>query len=193
MYLNTMSKNNLRVKYQNKRNLLSENENNNLTELIIEQFTSHFELENKKIHLFLPIKKKGEINTFKLIERLFAINSTIVSSKSNFIKHTLTHFIITKDTKYSYNTFGIPEPENSIETSIKDIDIILIPLLVFDYKGNRIGYGKGFYDRFLSEVSDSCIKIGLSHFEANEELLPIDKHDIGLDFCVSPMRVYSFT
>lgn len=187
-----MNKDNLRLLYQKKRNLLSENENNNLTEMIIHQITSHFELENKKIHLFLPIKKKQEINTFKLFESLFAKNCTIVSSISNFTNQTLTHFIITKDTKYKNNTLGIPEPENSIKTTINDIDIILIPLLVFDKNGNRIGYGKGFYDRFLSEVSDGCVKIGLSHFEANEELLPIDKHDIGLDYCVTPMRVYSF-
>lgn len=192
MYLNKMTKNNLRIEYQNKRNLLTEFENNNLTELIIDQFTSRFELENKKIHLFLPILKKREINTFMLFESLIAKKCTIVSSKSNFFKHTLTHFIITKDTKYNYNSLGIPEPENSIETSINDIDIILIPLLVFDYKGNRIGYGKGFYDRFLSQVSENCIKIGLSHFEANEEELPIDKYDIRLDYCVTPKQVYSF-
>ena len=192
MYLNKMTKNNLRIEYQNKRNLLTEFENNNLSELIIDRFTSHFELDNKKIHLFLPIIKKREINTFKLFESLFDNNCTIVSSKSNFINHTLSHFIITKDTKYNYNSLGIPEPDNSIETSIKDIDIILIPLLVFDSKGNRIGYGKGFYDRFLSQVTENCIKIGLSHFEAYEEELPIDKYDIKLDFCVTPNQVYSF-
>lgn len=187
-----MDKNNLRIIYQNKRNLLSEIENNDLTELIIEQIKSYFKLENKKIHLFLPIKKKREINTFQLLESLFVLNCIIVSSKSNFKNNTLTHFIITKDTQYNYNTIGIPEPENSIETSIKDIDIILVPLLVFDKKGNRIGYGRGFYDRFLSLVSDNCIKIGLSHFEAYDELVPTDKNDIRLDYCVTPTRVYSF-
>jgi 5-formyltetrahydrofolate cyclo-ligase len=187
-----MTKIELRQMFQNKRNLLKDDDIDHLTDKIIICLSEQLNLENKKTHIFLPITKKKEINTYKIIDFLRTKKCKIIIPKSDFKNSTLNHFEYTSDTEIKITEYGIPEPINGIETSINDLEIVFIPLLCFDFIGNRLGYGKGFYDRFLSTLSKDCLKIGLSHFDAFESLLPIDKFDIRLDYCITPNRVYSF-
>jgi 5-formyltetrahydrofolate cyclo-ligase len=63
---------------------------------------------------------------------------------------------------------------------------------VYNTQGNRIGYGKGFYDRFLAECKDDVIKIGLSFFPPETTDFEIDSNDIPLNFCVTPEQVFEF-
>ena len=72
------------------------------------------------------------------------------------------------------------------------IDVVFIPLLAYDAKGHRIGYGKGFYDRFLQQCKPETLKIGLSFFEAETSIIPHEFTDISLDFCVHPKGIYQF-
>lgn len=72
------------------------------------------------------------------------------------------------------------------------IDVVFVPLLAYDNKGNRVGYGKGFYDHFLSECREDVVKIGLSFFEPEEAIEDVSATDIRLDYCVTPMTVYNF-
>jgi 5-formyltetrahydrofolate cyclo-ligase len=176
---------------QKRMNLTSEKiiQNSESIKLLL---IKNFNFTNQNIHIYLPIIKKKEIDTFPIINFYKKNNCTIVLSKSNFSNSTLTNYIWDDYTELVENEYGILEPINGEEINVNEIKIVLIPLLSFDIKGNRLGYGKGFYDRFLSTLSENCIKIGLSHFEANETLLPIDKYDIRLDYCITPNRLYSF-
>jgi 5-formyltetrahydrofolate cyclo-ligase len=70
--------------------------------------------------------------------------------------------------------------------------MIIIPLLAFDEKGYRVGYGKGFYDRYLKECREDCLKIGLSYFEAVPSVDDAAEFDVPLDFCITPQRTYVF-
>lgn len=108
-------------------------------------------------------------------------------------EHTLKHYLLTDSTKLKMSKWGIPEPIDGKEISEKKIDVVFVPLLAYDEKGNRVGYGKGFYDTFLKECQSHVIKIGLSLFEAEETISDIDPHDIRLDYCISPKKVYSFS
>jgi 5-formyltetrahydrofolate cyclo-ligase len=72
------------------------------------------------------------------------------------------------------------------------IEIILIPLLVFDKFGNRVGYGKGIYDTILNQLNKNCLKIGLSVFEVSKENIQVDFHDQSLDYCQTPNKLYKF-
>jgi 5-formyltetrahydrofolate cyclo-ligase len=72
------------------------------------------------------------------------------------------------------------------------IDIILIPLLVFDKFGNRVGYGKGIYDRILNQLNNDCLKIGLSFFEVSKENIQVNFYDQSLDYCQTPEKLYKF-
>ena len=105
----------------------------------------------------------------------------------------MVHFLLTENTKIKKNEFNIPEPLDGIEIPSNKIDVVFVPLLAFDKNGNRIGYGKGFYDSFLNECKTDVVKIGLSFFGAEERINEVFKTDIPLDFCVTPNEIYSFS
>ena len=92
------------------------------------------------------------------------------------------------------NAWGILEPsgENQEKILPEQIDLVIIPLLIFDKKGNRVGYGKGFYDRFLQQCKPETIKIGLCLEEAIEEIEDINEFDIKMDLCIIPNKIYRF-
>ena len=104
----------------------------------------------------------------------------------------MTHFLVNKDTVFVKNKFNISEPYNAELIDIEKIDVVFIPLLAFDNKGNRVGYGKGFYDRFLHKCKPDCIFIGVSFFEAENEIDGIALEDFKLNFCVLPTQIISF-
>ena len=70
--------------------------------------------------------------------------------------------------------------------------MIFIPLVAYDLIGNRVGYGKGYYDRFLKSLNSNTLKIGLSLFEPVEEIIDINNYDISMDICVTPNSIYDF-
>ena len=75
---------------------------------------------------------------------------------------SMLHFLQDDEMYFEKNQYGIPEPIGGVTVDEKDIDIVFIPLLAFDELGNRVGYGKGYYDRFLSKCRKDVLKIGLS-------------------------------
>jgi len=107
-------------------------------------------------------------------------------------KGTLAHFLLTDATVLKVNSLGIPEPTDGIPIPEAAIEVVFIPLLAFDHQGNRVGYGKGFYDRFLSKCNPKTIKIGLSFFTAEEEITEVFPADIPLDYCITPSKIYIF-
>ena len=70
--------------------------------------------------------------------------------------------------------------------------MVFVPLLAFDEKGNRVGYGKGFYDKFLAECKPEILKIGVSFFEPENIIPDVLNTDIQLDLCITPTKVYNF-
>ena len=99
-------------------------------------------------------------------------------------------YIFNEETLLKKNKYDIPEPINGKEFK-ENIDVIFIPLLAYDKKGNRVGYGKGFYDRFLRTQKNNIIKVGLSFF-GPEEIVEKKEFDQRLDYCVTPEKVFSF-
>src|SRR5690606_35011730 len=109
-----------------------------------------------------------------------------------FANHRMTHFLLTEETKIKKNNYNIPEPISGEEIPSDKIDVVFIPLLAYDIHGNRVGYGKGFYDRFLSECRKDTLKIGLSFFEPENKREDVYEQDIPLDFCITPDTIYTF-
>jgi 5-formyltetrahydrofolate cyclo-ligase len=89
------------------------------------------------------------------------------------------------------NNWGILEPSQGIPTPPEKIDLVLVPLLAFDKQGNRVGYGKGYYDRFLSTCSPETKKVGISLFSSEEEIHTTDT-DVQLDQCITPIELLTF-
>ena len=187
-----VTKSELRKKYKILRDDLSTHQVDNLSLSIANQLLKldiwHFTF----FHIFLTIEEKKEINTDYILNILSGKDKNIVISKSSFTTGLMTHFLLTDNTLIKKNSYNIPEPINGIEISPKKLEVVFVPLLAFDKQGNRVGYGKGFYDRFLSACKQETIKIGLSFFEAETALIDNSENDVRLDYCVTPKRVYSF-
>ncbi len=143
-------------------------------------------------HVFLPIEEQKEVNTEYILHLLSGKDKEIVVSKSDFETRKMSHFLLTDNTKIKKNEYNIPEPVNGLPVPSETIEVVFVPLLAFDIFGNRIGYGKGFYDKFLAECKPETIKIGLSFFEAVNQIDDVFESDVKLDYCVTPGLVYKF-
>jgi 5-formyltetrahydrofolate cyclo-ligase len=141
-------------------------------------------------HLFLSSEKLIEVDTEPLMSVLLGKDKQLIVPKMEK-ENRLTHYLLTDATPIQKNAFGIAEPQGGIAVKETQIEVVFIPLLAFDESGHRLGYGKGYYDRFLARCSSECIKIGLSFFKP-EKQLPFEATDIPLDFCITPTRIYSF-
>ena len=188
-----MQKKELRIKYKALRASLS-SENIEDKSLAIANQAAKSDFWNKLYyHIFLPITEHKEVDTEFLLQVLAGKDKEIVVSKSNFETRKMTHFLLTDNTKFKKNEYNIPEPLDGIEVPSTKIDVVFVPLLAFDKKGHRVGYGKGFYDSFLAECREDVLRIGVSFFEAEEEIIDVSESDVRLDFCITPEKVYQFS
>jgi 5-formyltetrahydrofolate cyclo-ligase len=143
-------------------------------------------------HLFLTIEEQKEINTEYILQILAGKDKEIVISKCDFATLGMTHFLLTDNTKIKKNSYNVPEPVDGLEVPDAKIDVVFVPLLAYDKQGNRVGYGKGFYDNFLSKCKPETIKIGLSFFPPEEKIEDVSENDVKLDFCVTPEGIFEF-
>lgn len=187
-----MTKAELRNKYKTLRDTLSINQVDDLSISIANQLLKLPVWEYTYYHLFLSIEEKKEVNTDYILNILSGKDKNIVLSKSDFRSGQMRHYLLTDNTVIKKNSHHIPEPIDGIEIASNKLEVVFVPLLAFDNHGNRVGYGKGFYDKFLSDCNPDTIKIGLSFFEAEEIISDILKSDVKLDYCVTPERVYVF-
>ena len=143
-------------------------------------------------HLFLTIEEQKEINTEYILQILAGKDKEIVISKCDFATLGMTHFLLTDNTKIKKNSYNVPEPVDGLEVPDAKIDVVFVPLLAYDKQGNRVGYGKGFYDNFLSKCKLETFKIGLSFFPPEEKIENVSANDVKLDFCVTPEEIIKF-
>lgn len=187
-----MNKNELRKKYKSLRESLTEELVISKSMAIANQLLKLGVWEQTYYHLFLSIVAQKEIDTETVLHILFAKNKEVVVSKSDFRTATLSHFLLTDNTKLAINKYGIPEPISGLPVPESMLDVVFVPLLAFDTIGNRVGYGKGFYDDFLSKCKPNVIKIGLSFYEAEDKIEGVYSGDIPLDYCITPNKIYKF-
>ncbi|WP_452222780.1 5-formyltetrahydrofolate cyclo-ligase [Lacinutrix chionoecetis] len=187
-----MTKADLRKKYKKLRSNLNEETRDALSIDIANKLLNLDIWEHEFYHLFLSIESLKEVNTSFILNILSGRDKHIVISKSNFIDRSLQHFLLTDNTKIKLNKYNIPEPVDGIEIEHSKIDVVFVPLLAFNKNGQRIGYGKGFYDTFLANCKPETIKIGLSFFEVEPNLFPVLSTDIALDYCITPNNTYVF-
>ncbi|MEO6406830.1 MAG: 5-formyltetrahydrofolate cyclo-ligase [Ferruginibacter sp.] len=188
-----MNKAALRKLYREKRAALGAIETEKLQDLMLIQF--------QKLDIEIP----ALIMTYAGSETLNEFNPLWITDYCYFknpgqllfypvideAENTMTAVETDDNTVFKPNRFGIEEPANGLPVFPEELDMILLPLLAFDKNGNRLGYGGGYYDRFLKECRDDVLKIGFSFFEA-EEAIDINAFDVKLDYCVTPFTNYSF-
>ena len=177
------------------RKSLTDQERNDMSEAIAKRYLECFVIERPKVvHLFLPIVNLLEVNTMLILEHLNTyypevktVTSIIADDQS-----TLLTVEVRYDSLMVKNEWGIPEPANRMFCNEKEIDEVLTPLLAVDLKGFRVGYGKGFYDRFFERCSSHVKKTGLNYFKPISELVVHDTWDIALTRLIEPESIILF-
>tara|TARA_B100001287_G_scaffold275794_1_gene284470 strand:+ start:2711 stop:3292 length:582 start_codon:yes stop_codon:yes gene_type:complete len=159
--------------------------------LIAQNLVRKFDFKEKNIHLFFPIKNKKEVNTwylYNLIKESSKLHTSVLSEKSK--QWDCINF--EKTNNFTTTRFKVPIPINYQFTKWREIDYIIVPLLCFDSFGNRIGYGKGIYDKILNKTKFNCIKIGVSLLKCSTQKIDSEPHDIPLDYCQTPFQLHQF-
>lgn len=190
-----MTKSELRKIYLAKQKSLSDAERREKSRRLADRFFKRFDLTDIRfLHVFLPIEKNREVETTFIYQHLWQNfpNITTVAPRVDFEKMTLENFEFKAATTLVINRWQIAEPTESEPVEIEKIDAVLVPLLCFDKTGSRVGYGKGFYDKFLSDCRKNCLKIGISYFAPVKEIADAQAFDVKLDFCVTPDAVITF-
>lgn len=186
-----MLKEELRKKYMQKRKALSIDEAFLLSEKIFKNFIEYFKpSQNQKIHIFIPIEKFREVNTQIFVSYFLSRKIRVFVPK--IVDTRLISVEIFADSKFELNNWGISEPVSDEDSGILDFDFIITPLLYCDRQGNRVGYGKGFYDGFFETLSEKTKKIGVNYFNPEENIDDVWENDIPLDYLVTPDAVLSF-
>ena len=185
-----MDKNSLRGAYKKQREALTLEEVANKSLQITNQLLSLPLWEQTYFHLFLSNHKLKEVDTEYVLTLLQGKDKTVIVPRMES-NDDLSHILLTDATVIKPNFFGIPEPIEGISVTPTQVEVVFVPLLTYDLDGNRIGYGKGYYDRFLAQCNQKCRFIGLSFFPP-EERIPAEKNDIKLHYCITPEKVYSF-
>ncbi|HUH19853.1 5-formyltetrahydrofolate cyclo-ligase [Albibacterium sp.] len=188
------TKKELRAQFKKTRLLLTKEEEDSLNNELLRQFQQFNWSKFTYIHIFFPIKHYREPNTVLLIDWLQSAYPQIqlVLSKSDMESLAMHHYAWEKGQLLELNEWGIEEPRSGKVVLSEQLDIVLLPLLAFDRMGNRVGYGKGFYDRFLSTCRPDCLKVGLSLFEPVNSIEDTNALDVPLDYCITPNTIWEF-
>ncbi len=167
-----------------KRQSLSKKEWKNKSEQIVKIILSSSELENSNIiHCFISMNERFEVDTHGLVKKILDLGKTVVVPVTNFNDGTLSHSLLNSFDELTPNKWGVLEPKVLRPITIEKIDLVLVPLLAADRAGNRLGYGKGFYDRFLANIKASSF--GLLFEEFVLEKIPTDSFDRKLNGLIS--------
>lgn len=188
-----MTKEEARKAFLQKRLALSEGAYQQLNFQLYNQFFAQIDLSFIKcIHIFLPIESKREPDIWPIIDRIRREFPHVRISIPKVVGDQLENIYFEGLHQLKKNKWGILEPEQGVPTPTEKIDMVIVPLLAVDNNGHRVGYGKGFYDRFLAECRIRCLRIGISLFDPVEIIEDMDDLDIALTHCLTPSMLLKF-
>jgi 5-formyltetrahydrofolate cyclo-ligase len=190
-----MTKKYLREQYKQKRAAMPERERLRADDLLLIQFQQlQISYETNVLLSYWPLKQHTEPNTHLMTDylRFRMPGLQIAYPVTDFTDHSMKILLVNDNTEFTINEYGIAEPVQGLQIDPTDIDMVFVPLLVFDKSGQRVGYGKGFYDRFLANCNADIIKIGFSFFEPVEAIEGISRFDVPLTIGVTPQAIYEF-
>lgn len=189
-----MQKKEARQYFRQKRNELSATEKMKLDDLLLIQFQKIDFPFFSLVLSYYPIDEKGEINTFIITDFLRFKNPglAIAYPKITGATSMMQAIVCDDEAAFEPNAYNILEPASCETVDPLAIDMVLVPLLAFDTRGYRVGYGKGFYDAFLQQCDPDCLKVGLSYFEPVDRIDDAAHFDVPLNLCITPQKAYVF-
>lgn len=189
-----MIKKELREIYKKKRLEISDKEKAKLDDLLLIQFQK-IPFYNAEVLLsYFPMPHTAEPDTHLFTRFLQHMIPGLQTAYpvTDFSTATMDAFLVDDDTEFAENAFHITEPKSDEMAQANSIDIVFVPMLICDINGNRVGYGKGFYDRYLAQCREDVVKIGFSYFEPVDAINDTHEFDIPLDYCITPQNFYEF-
>jgi 5-formyltetrahydrofolate cyclo-ligase len=193
-YSQSMTKNELRQLYKTKRSQLDARERLRMDDLLLLQFQQFDYSDIRTVLTYWPMPHMAEPNThlFSGYLRHMVDGIQLAYPKTDKTDHSLQALLINEDTVYHTNEWGITEPKEGEPIEPSSIDLVFVPMLICDRTGHRVGYGKGFYDRYLSLCREDVVKIGFSYFEPIEQIADSGHFDVPLTYCITPQDTYEF-
>ena len=184
-----MTKSELRIIVKQKRLLLKKNQVDQLSIKCFSNLLSNFTFKEKNIGVFFPITNSNEPNTFLFYEELVKIESNVFLPVVDFASLSMDFYLPDSISNLNISKYGVPEPKPINKINPKKLDFLLVPLLAIDKNGFRVGYGKGFYDRYIPRCSQDVTTIGINLFEDVCEIMDLSKNDVSLKYCVTPNNI----
>lgn len=189
-----MNKSELRLLYKRKRAALTLAEIARCNDLLLIHFQKLPLGFIHCVHTYLSSMQLREPDTAPIIRYMEFLNPElkIAVPSINSSTGTLEHFYLDEKSTRKINNFGIEEVHEGLPVAMAAIDLVLVPLLAFDRQGYRVGYGKGYYDKFLSLCRKDVLKVGLCFFEPEVVIDDRNEFDIALDYCITPAEIFNF-
>ena len=189
-----MKKQELRIIFKEKRKGLSVHDIEKFNDLILINFQKLKLPFINCVHTYIASLKLGEPDTATILQYLQFINPLmkIVIPRIDIHSGKMVHYHFSEGMEMITNDYGIDEPKEGNLISEEEIDLVLIPLLAFDKKGNRVGFGKGYYDIYLASCRDDVCKIAFSYFEPVNAVDDANTFDVPLTYCITPHNIYEF-
>lgn len=186
------SKSKIRKRILNVRNNMSKEDVKKNSNAIMDKITSLDIYKQSKV-VFIYMDFKNEVITSNLIKHMLSEKKRVVIPYTDSINTVLIPSEITKESDLKQNSFGYYEPKSILPVNIEEIDLVIVPGVVFDKNLNRIGFGKGYYDKILNRLKPSAKKIALAHdFQVLEDI-PAEEHDVKMDMIITEKNIYPFT
>jgi 5-formyltetrahydrofolate cyclo-ligase len=184
-----MSKVSIRNMVKSYRNGLSDARWDEISDGISTQFLKWFAgYDYKKVHCYIASNSQREVATNTIIRQLWADEIQVAAPKVTDTSGFMRSVLYSKIVEVVENQWGIPEPAGEDFLDDQWPEICVVPMLAGDCKGNRIGYGKGFYDRFLTDKS--FIKVGLCPHDCILGEIPANSFDITLDYIITEYQIH---
>ena len=186
-------KSELRKQLDQTRRSLSREQVGQASLLIFEHWRQHFmPAQLSHVHLFQSMLDRNEIDTAPFVD---FVRSSLPGTQLVIPRvhgDELLHALFTPELRLEPTSWGVPEPVGDFQEVMPEaIDMVLVPMLGFDRHKHRLGYGRGYYDRFLSRTRRDCLKVGLClELCRCEKALPSTESDVALDWIITEKGVY---
>lgn len=181
-----ITKNEIRKLKKEERRLMSKEDVLKKSNLACEIFLqSNIYKESKTLMLYMPLG--NEINPMKIVEQAYRDDKKVIFPVTDEQSGIITPIYASENTEFSIGAFSVSEPKSNFVADKKKIDVVLVPGIAFDKKGNRIGFGKGCYDQFLYHIS--AVTVGFCYESQLCPLIPSESTDYALDFIVTEKEI----
>ena len=180
--------------YLDKRRSIDAHEKMKLDDLLLIQFQKMGFEDVTNVLSYWPLLEYNEPNTLLFTGYLRHLLPALQLAYpvSDFKQHTMDAVAVDATTVYRPNAYQIMEPVNGARLHPESLDMVLVPLIIYDQAGYRVGYGRGFYDRFLASCRPEVLKVGFSYFNPVAAIPGVHQFDLPLDYCITPHSIYEF-